>query len=135
MSFLRIPLTLALIITLAGAPALRAVAMTASFAPDAHAHHSMHSADSAAKQAAGGEMSSAPAPVALKSADQPLSSCAQHDFCNGQCCASCAQCFTAVSLRLPGGEAQHAVLTPVAPQLLFNNFVSQLKRPPRLLSV
>lgn len=133
MSVFRIPLTLVLAVTLAGAPALRAVAMTASFAPDAHAHHSMYSADNAAVQAASGEMSGAP--VALKSADQPLSSCVQHDFCNGQCCASCAQCFTAVSLRLPGGDALHAVLTPVAPQLLFNNFVSQLKRPPRLLSV
>lgn len=133
MSVFRIPLTLALAVTLAGAPALRAVAMTASFAPDAHAHHSLHSADSAAVQADSGEIPGAP--VSLKNADQPPSSCAQHDFCNGQCCTSCAQCFTAVSLRQPGGDAQHAVLTPVAPQLLFNHFFSQLKRPPRLLSV
>ena len=71
-------ISLAVAVALLGAPVLPAMA---SVPPDAAAH-AMH-----ADHGKAGEMASADG--------QPAAGCVQHDQCDGKCCATCAQCFTA----------------------------------------
>lgn len=79
-------------------------------APDAHAGHAAH-----AQHESGGEH------VAPVAPDATPSSCAQHENCNGQCCAACAQCFSAAlaltsdpvssrSIQMPTVTAFHDTL-------------------------
>jgi hypothetical protein len=65
-------------------------------------------------------------------ADTP-SDCAQHHDCHGQCCAFCAQCFTALFFVLPGYIFSHPVQTPVLSQLHSLILVASPERPPRRL--
>lgn len=125
MFFLRIPLTLALILTLAGAPALRALAMSTPTSGDASMHAAHH----------GSDQDSASGPASLSSLDSSASSCAQHESCDGQCCVSCAQCVTALTGLPPTSAAPHAVLTPFSVLLAFTHFPSERERPPRAFPV
>jgi hypothetical protein len=121
MSLPRFALSLFLTLALAGAPVVSPLAMAAAPAPGAtgtHAGHATHHNDAA---------------PTLKH-DQS-NSCAQHDFCDGSCCANCAQCFTgALSLQLQT-DVIRPVLTPSAVRLAFGTLVSLRERPPRLFSL
>ncbi|MBI3569823.1 MAG: hypothetical protein HY082_01780 [Gammaproteobacteria bacterium] len=85
-------ISLVVAIALLGAPGLPAPA-SAPMDAAAHAAHggaSVANAEATALHAnhgKAGEMAGADS--------QPAAGCAQHDQCNGKCCAACAQCFTA----------------------------------------
>lgn len=57
--------------------------------------------------------------------------CTQHDSCKGQCCASCAQCLSAVFLVPSDNAHSHPVLTPVLNELHPFFLVASPDRPPR----
>lgn len=116
-SFARL-LSLWLALVLAAAPALPAFAMTIK-AGAAHAVHISHDGNH-------GNMSDHSAPK--------QSPCTQHDSCNGQCCAFCAQCFGAVSLLQLDQIRSHPVQTPVLAELHPRILVTSPDRPPRFLS-
>ena len=122
MSLPRIALSLILTLALAGAPVVQALAMAASSAPHSAGMHAGHAAqldDS----------------VAAPSHNQHDNSCAQHDSCNGTCCANCAQCFTGVSLFQLPTDVIRPVLTPSVHRLSFSSLISLRERPPRLFSL
>ncbi len=112
-------LTLVLALIVAWAPVLPSFAMTieAGDAPAVHVSHAGNHAD----------MSDHGAPKQTP--------CTQHDSCDGQCCAFCAQCFSAVSLMLLDQAHSHPVqisnLTGLHPRLV----ATSPDRPPRILSL
>ena len=122
MSLPRIVLSLILTLTLAGAPVVQALAMAASSAPGSVGMHAGHTAqlDDAA---------------AALDHNQHNNSCAQHDSCNGTCCANCAQCFTGVTPLPFLTDVIRPVLTPSVHRLSFSFLLSLRERPPRLLFV
>jgi len=122
MSLPRIVLSLILTLTLAGAPVAQALAMAGAAAPASTGMHVGHDAqldDSAA----------------ASSHNQHDNSCAQHDFCDGTCCANCAQCFTGVSLLPLSTDVIRPVLTPSVHRLSFSSLISLRERPPRVFSL
>jgi hypothetical protein len=121
MSLPRIALSLTLTLALAGAPVVQALAMTAAAMPGSTGMHAGHAAqldDSAS----------------AINHDQNKNSCAQHDACNGACCANCAQCFTGAPPLLHT-DVIRPVLTPSVHRLLFSSLISLRERPPRLFSL
>jgi len=111
-----------LTLALAGAPVVQALAMATAAAPDSagmHAGHATQLDDSAA----------------ASSHNQNNNSCAQHDSCNGSCCANCAQCFTGVSLLPLHTDVIRPVLTPSVHRLSFSSLISLRERPPRAFSL
>lgn len=66
-------------------------------------------------------------------ADPKQSPCMQHDFCNGQCCDSCAQCASVTSFVYPVHSPLHSIQTPVLTQLHPQVLVASPDRPPRFL--
>lgn len=61
--------------------------------------------------------------------------CPQHQKCQGQCCAFCAQCFTAVFFVQPDYVVSHPVLAPVLSQLHSLVLITLPERPPRSFSL
>lgn len=61
--------------------------------------------------------------------------CAQHNFCNGLCCASCAQSFSIIVFLPAAEDARLPVLTPIEPHLVSTPFATLRERPPRTLSL
>lgn len=108
-----------LAVALVGAPVLPSLAMALK-ASDNHVLHASHE----------GHHGNASDSAATKQTP-----CTQHDSCNGQCCAFCAQCFSAVSLMFLDQTHSHPVqisfLTALHPRLL----ATSPDRPPRLLSL
>ena len=122
MSLPRVALSLILTLTLAGAPVLQALAMATASAPDSAGMHAGHATQ--------------PDDVAsVSSFQQNKSSCAQHDSCNGTCCANCAQCFTGVSLLPLHTDVIRPVLTPSVHRLSFSSLIFLRERPPRAFSL
>ena len=108
-----LPLLLALVI--ASAPVLPAFGMAPAKADAVSAAHagpahdmSQHAADA-----------------------DTLPDCTQHQKCHGQCCAFCAQCFTAVFFVQPDHVLSHPVQAPVLSQLHSLILVTSPDRPPR----
>lgn len=60
-----------------------------------------------------------------------LPDCDQHQNCHSQCCAFCAQCFTAVFFVQPDYVPSHPVQTPVINRLHSLILVTSPDRPPR----
>ncbi len=60
-----------------------------------------------------------------------LPDCTQHQDCHGQCCAFCAQCFTALFFVPPDYIFSHPVQTPVLSRLHSLILVASPDRPPR----
>lgn len=60
-----------------------------------------------------------------------LPDCTQHQKCHGQCCAFCAQCFTAAFLVQQDHVLSHPVQTPVLNQLHPFFLTTSPDRPPR----
>ena len=119
MSLPRIALSLILTLALAGAPVVQALATAAP--PDAagmHANHAVQHDDA----------------TAALDHNQHDNSCAQHDSCNGACCANCAQCFTGASPFQLSTDVIRPVLTPSVHRLLFSSLIFLRERPPRPLS-
>lgn len=110
-------LSLWLVLALVMAPVLPAFAMAIK-AGDAHAAHVSHD----------GQQANLSDPTAEKQVP-----CTQHDSCNGQCCAFCAQCFNAVSPAALGYIQPHPIQTPVLTTLHPRIFVASPDRPPRFL--
>ncbi len=122
MSLPRIALSLILTLTLAAAPVVQALAMATASAPDsagAHAGHATQHDDA----------------VAAASHNQYENSCAQHDSCDGACCANCAQCFTGAPPLLFLADVIRPVLTPSVQRLSFSSLISLRERPPRVFSL
>lgn len=61
------------------------------------------------------------------------SPCSQHEGCSTQCCAACAQCFTAAVMILPSGALLHPVRLATASQLHPLLLVAPHNRPPQVL--
>lgn len=61
--------------------------------------------------------------------------CAQHDFCNGLCCAGCAQSFSLIAYLPAGEDVRLPVLMPVVPRLISTTFTALRERPPRTTSL
>ena len=118
----RIALSLTLTLALAGAPVVQALAMATASASDAVGMHAGHAAqqDDAAS---------------TSSHNQNKNSCAQHDSCNGACCANCAQCFTGAPPFPFLTDVIRPVLTPSVHRLLLSSLISLRERPPRLFSL
>ncbi len=57
--------------------------------------------------------------------------CTDHDGCNGQCCATCAQCFTGAIQLPPGLSHTKPVQTAVVPRLHSVLLVALHNRPPQ----
>lgn len=112
-------LSLLLSLTLVLAPVVPAFAFV-SHAADTHAVHAFHDSDQASAEV---------------HADPKESPCAQHDSCNGQCCASCAQCSGAVLLAPSVHLPSHPVQTPVLNQLHPFFLATSPDRPPRRFSL
>lgn len=66
---------------------------------------------------------------------EPLkaSPCSLHDGCSGQCCATCAQCFTAAPALAPPLSPSHAVRNATAGRLHTLLLVAPHNRPPQTL--
>ena len=121
MSLPRFGLSLILTLALAAVPVVQALTMAASPAPDSagmHAGHVVQHNDVA---------------PALKH-DQS-NSCAQHNFCDGSCCANCAQCFTGAPPLQFHTDIIRPVLTPSVHRLSFSSLISPRERPPRIFSL
>jgi len=122
MSLPRIALSLILTLTLAGAPVVQALAMATATTPDVagmHASHATQLDDS----------------VTVASHNQHDNSCAQHEFCDGTCCANCAQSFTGVPPLPFLTDVIRPVLTPSVHRLSFSSLISLRERPPRVFSL
>ncbi len=122
MSLPRIALSLILALTLAGAPVVQALAMVAASAPGSAGMHAGHAAQPDDSAPAFGH-------------NQNKNSCAQHDSCNGTCCASCAQCVTGVPPLLLYTDVIRPVLTPSVHRLLSASPIALRERPPRVFSL
>ena len=59
--------------------------------------------------------------------------CEQHDFCNGQCCATCVQCFTAALMVFPHSTYSHSIQAPIVQRLRVLFRVAVRHRPPRAI--
>ncbi len=114
MSLFRTVLACVLTFSLLAPPLVPAAAATAH-GQDAHAAHAGHSTVS---------------PGATDGSISKISPCSQHDGCNGQCCAACAQCFTAVFTLSPPFLPTHTVLFPIVPRLHDRLPVAPHDRPP-----
>jgi hypothetical protein len=116
---MRALLSLWLVLSLSAAPLAPAFAAVAP--GDSHATHAevgmaaMHADHAVAGQ---------------DTAGHPDSSCAQHDRCNGKCCAACAQCFTAALGAAVSPNRLHPVQTPVVPRLHDRLVAAGHNRPP-----
>ena len=88
-------ISLAVAVALLGAPVLPAVASATADAT-AHAMHADHGKTGKTVSTDG----------------QPASGCAQHDQCSGKCCATCAQCFTAVFNLSVASFQTYSILFP-----------------------
>lgn len=121
MSSPRLALAFVLTLTLAGAPVMQTLAMAASSVPDAAGAHASHG-------------SPPPGAAAWLMHDSHNNACAQHDLCDGACCAACAQCVTGVFPLLLNTDVFHPVLTPSEYRLALRTLAAQHERPPRLLS-
>ena len=122
MSLARFALSFVLTLSLAGAPVAQALAMAVASAPDsisAHAGHESAQHDEAAHL----------------QHDSHNEACAQHDLCDGSCCAACAQCVNGVTLFLFYTDVFHPVLTPSIYRLAFRTLVALRERPPRSFSL
>jgi hypothetical protein len=62
-------------------------------------------------------------------------SCTQHDFCDGTCCANCAQCFTGTLPFLFDTKILRPALTPSVQHLSFSTLPPPRERPPRTFSL
>ncbi|MBI3546620.1 MAG: hypothetical protein HY081_08530 [Gammaproteobacteria bacterium] len=102
-------LSLLLALAVALLPMLPAFAAISKGA-DAHAAHAAHmQKDAASKQAP----------------------CDQHDGCNGQCCAACAQCFTAAVSMALVFKPSFPVQVPAQQQLHSFLMIAAHNRPPQ----
>ncbi len=111
--FSRWLISLAVAVALLGAPVLPAMAL----APADAAAHAMHAGHGNA-----GEMASTDG--------QPATGCAQHDQCDGKCCATCAQCFT-VAFNFSSASIQtYSVQFPTVLHLDDRLTVAVHNRPP-----
>jgi hypothetical protein len=119
LSLARIALSLILALTLAGAPVVQALAMAAASAPGSAGMHAGHAAQPDDFAPALGH-------------NQNKNPCAQHDSCNGTCCASCAQCVTGVPPLPLYTDVIRPVLTPSVHRLLFSSLIFLRERPPRV---
>lgn len=61
--------------------------------------------------------------------------CPQHQKCQGQCCAFCAQCFTAVFFVQPDYVLSRPVQAPASSRLHSLVLISLPDRPPRRFSL
>jgi len=122
MSLPRIALSLILSLALAGAPVVQALAMAGSSPSHAAGIHAGHATQQDAAASAHNHK-------------QHNSPCAQHDSCNGSCCASCAQCFTGVPPLQFHTDVMRPVLTPSVHRLSFSSLISLRERPPRAFSL
>ena len=61
--------------------------------------------------------------------------CAQHDFCNGLCCAGCAQSFNMIAYLPLREDARLPVLMPIVPRLISTTCPALRERPPRTASL
>jgi len=122
MSLPRFALSFVLTLALAGTPVVQALAMAAASAPDSAGMHAGH-----------GAPQHDAAPV-LKDGSHG-SACAQHDLCDGSCCANCAQCFTGALPLLFYTDVLHPALMPSVHRLTFRTLVSLRERPPRIFSL
>ncbi len=61
------------------------------------------------------------------------SPCSQPDGCSGQCCAACAQCFTAALALVPPTLLLHPVWEATAGRLHTLLLVAPHNRPPQIL--
>jgi len=121
MSLPRFALSLILTLALAGAPVVQALAMAGSSAPHAAGMHAGHAAQQDAASA--------------HNHKQHNNSCAQHDSCNGSCCASCVQCFTGVPPLQYHTDVMLPVLSPSVHRLFFSSLIALRDRPPRAFSL
>ncbi|MCR4346216.1 MAG: hypothetical protein NUV55_03265 [Sulfuricaulis sp.] len=112
-------ISMLLAIALVWAPALPSFAMMIK-AGDAHAVHATHDGNH-------GNVSD--------TATAKQTPCTQHDSCDGQCCAFCAQCFGAVSMILPDEAQPHPVQSSILSELHPRLLVTSPDRPPRILSL
>ena len=122
MSWPRFALSFVLTLALAGTPVVQALAMAASSAPGSTGMHAGH-----------GASQHDAAPV-LKN-ESHGSACAQHDLCDGSCCANCAQCFTGTPSSLLYTDILRPVLTPSVHRLALHTLVALRERPPRIPSL
>ena len=122
MSLPRFALSFVLTLALAGTPVVQALAMAAAPAPGSTGMHAGH-----------GAPRHDAAPV-LKN-ESHGSACAQHDLCDGSCCANCAQCFTGVPSPLFYTDVLRPALTPSTYSLAFRTLVALRERPPRMPSL
>jgi len=122
MSLPRIALSLILTLSLSGAPVVQALAMAVSSAPYSAGLHAGH-----ANQQDGDASAS--------SHQQHNKSCTQHDFCNGSCCANCAQCYLGISLPPLHTDVLRPVMTPSVYHLTFSAPIAPRDRPPRAISL
>lgn len=111
-------LTFLLAVIVAGAPVLPAFAFVHK-GGDENAIHASHGGTA--------DMSNHAAPK--------QTSCTQHDSCQGQCCASCAHCFSAVFLLHPDFFRLQTAQTPILTALHPHDLVALRDRPPRFLSL
>ena len=121
MSLPRFALSFVLTLALAGAPVVQVLAMAASSAPDSTGMHAGH-----------GAQQHDAAPVFTN--ESHSNACAQHDLCDGSCCANCAQCFTGALSLLFYTDVVRPVLTPSVYRLAISTQVSLRERPPRPFS-
>jgi len=106
-------ISLAVTVALLGAPVLPAMAS----APADTAAHAMHAGhDNAGKMAS--------------TDGQPAAGCAQHDQCDGKCCATCAQCFTAAFNFSTSSSETYSVQFPTVLHLDDRLTVAVHNRPP-----
>ena len=116
----RMVLSLLLVLALSTAPVVQVVAGAAA-------------SDGAGLHAGQAALPAAVDPAA--SHGEHENTCAQHDSCNGTCCASCAQSFTGVPSPLLLRDA----VKPVSPQfvrrLSFSSPIFLRERPPRTVSL
>ena len=122
MSLPRFALSFVLTLALAGTPVVQALAMAASSAPGSAGMHAGHGAQQH------------DAALVLKNGSRG-NACAQHDLCDGSCCANCAQCFTGAPPLLFYTDVLHPTLTPSVHRLAFRILVALRERPPRIPSL
>ncbi len=103
-----------LALALTAAPLFPAAAATAH-GQDAHAAHAGHSTVQ---------------PGATDGSISKTAPCSQHDGCNGQCCAACAQCVIAVLTLSSPFLLTHTVLSSTVPRLHDRLPVAPHDRPP-----
>ncbi len=114
----RLPLTFLLALSVAVAPVFPAFASVWKNA-DSQTIHAEH-ADAHA--------------TVTPPADLSQSPCDKHDNCNGYCCATCAQCFTAMVVAPIEIARARSIQTPTVRRFHPHSVVATPHRPPRVLS-